>query len=99
MTIKPSPLVRENGQFKLSVEFTNPSASVAFALDPKLLSVSTREPVLPIFWGDNYFSLLPGEKRTVEMYLDASRVTEGKLLLKLDGWNLRKPQEQELLLR
>jgi exo-1,4-beta-D-glucosaminidase len=55
--------------------------------------------VLPIFWGDNYFSLLPGEKRTVEMHLDASRVTEGKLLLKLDGWNLRKPQEQELLLR
>jgi exo-1,4-beta-D-glucosaminidase len=26
VTIKPSPLVRENGQFKLSVEFTNPSA-------------------------------------------------------------------------
>jgi exo-1,4-beta-D-glucosaminidase len=67
-------------------------------LNPKLLSVSTREPVLPIFWQDNYFSLLPGEKRTVEVQLDASLVTEGKLLFKLDGWNLRVAQEQELLL-
>jgi exo-1,4-beta-D-glucosaminidase len=53
---------------------------------------------LPIFWQDNYFSLLPGEKRTVEVQLDASLVTEGKLLFKLDGWNLRVAQEQELLL-
>jgi hypothetical protein len=53
---------------------------------------------LPIFWQDNYFSLLPGEKRTVEVQLDASLVKEGKLLFKLDGWNLRVAQEQELLL-
>jgi exo-1,4-beta-D-glucosaminidase len=96
VTARPGPLSREKGRLKLKVEFTNSSASLAFALNPKLLSASTREPVLPIFWEDNYFSLLPGEKRTVEMQLDASLVTEGKLLFKLDGWNLRKPQEQEL---
>jgi len=96
VTARPDLLSRENGKLKLKVEFTNSSASLAFALNPKLLSASTREPILPIFWDDNYFSLLPGEKRTVEMQLDASLVTEGKLLFKLDGWNLRKPQEQEL---
>jgi exo-1,4-beta-D-glucosaminidase len=90
--------LKENGKLKLAVELTNSSTSLAFALNPKLLSVSTREPVLPIFWQDNYFSLLPGEKRTVEVQLDASLVTEGKLLFKLDGWNLRVAQEQELLL-
>ena len=93
---KPNPPVKENGRLKLVVEFTNPSTSVAFALNPKLLSVSTREPILPIFWEDNYFSLLPGETRTVEVQWDASPATEGKLLLKLDGWNLRAAQEQEL---
>ncbi len=96
VTAKPGPLLKDNGKLKLKVEFTNSSASLAFALNPKLLSASTREPVLPIFWDDNYFSLLPGEKRTVEMQLDASLVTEGKLLFKLDGWNLRAAQEQEL---
>ena len=95
--VKLSPLSRENGNLKLAVELTNSSTSLAFAVNPKLLSFSTREPVLPIFWQDNYFSLLPGENRTIEMHLDASLVKEGKLLFKLDGWNLRAVQEQELL--
>jgi exo-1,4-beta-D-glucosaminidase len=97
VTVKVSPLSRENGKLKLTVELTNSSTSLAFAMNPKLLKVSTREPVLPVFWQDNYFSILPGEKRTVETQLDASLVREGKLLFKLDGWNLRVAQEQELL--
>ena len=89
VTTKLNPLVKENGKLKLVVEFTNSSTSLAFAMNSKLLSASTREPVLPIFWQDNYFSLLPGEKHTLEMQVDASLVTEEKLLFKLDGWNLR----------
>jgi exo-1,4-beta-D-glucosaminidase len=96
VTVKLSPLLKENGKLKLDVELTNSSTSLAFAMNPKLLSASTREPVLPIFWQDNYFSLLPGEKHTVEVQLDASLVTDGKLLFKLDGWNLLTTQEQEL---
>ena len=45
---------------------------------------------------DNYFSLLQGEKRTIEMQLDVSLVSDSKLLFKLDGWNLRETQEQTL---
>jgi exo-1,4-beta-D-glucosaminidase len=97
VTAKLSPLLRENDKLKLAVELTNSSTSLAFAMNPKLLSASTREPVLPIFWQDNYFSLLPSEKCTIEMQLDASLVSDGKLLFTLDGWNLRAAQEQELL--
>jgi hypothetical protein len=96
VTAKPSPLSKENGKLKLIVEFTNPSTSLAFGLNPKVLSFSTRAPILPIFWQDNYFALLPGEKRTIEMQVDALLVTEVKLLFKLDGWNLNAAQEQEL---
>jgi exo-1,4-beta-D-glucosaminidase len=96
VTAKLSPLSKKNGKLKLAVEFTNTSASLAFAVNPKLLSASTRETVLPIFWQDNYFSLLPGEKRTIEMQVDASLVNEEKLLFKLDGWNLKVSQEEEL---
>jgi exo-1,4-beta-D-glucosaminidase len=97
VTARLSPLSKEDDKLRLAVEFTNPSSSLAFAVNPKLLSVSTREPILPVFWQDNYFSLLPGEQRTIEMRVDASLATEGKLLFKLDGWNLREVQEQELL--
>ena len=93
---KLSPLTGDNGKLKLIVEFTNPSTLLAFGLNPKLLSFSTREPILPIFWQDNYFSLLPGEKRSIEMQLDDSLVTEEKLLFKLDGWNLKEAKEQEM---
>ena len=96
VTTTLSTLSKENGKLKLIVEFTNPSASLAFGLNPKLLSVETREPILPIFWEDNYFALLPGEKRAIEMQVDASSIAERKLLFKLDGWNLENVQEREL---
>jgi hypothetical protein len=96
VTVKLSSISKENSKLKLSVEFTNPSSSLAFGLNPKLLSFSTKEPILPIFWQDNYFALLPGEKRTIEMQVDASLITEGKILFKLDGWNLRTVHEEEL---
>ena len=96
VTTKLSPLSKEKGKLKLIIEFTNPSTSLAFGLNPKLLSLSTKETILPVFWQDNYFPLLPGEKRTIEMQVDASLVKEEKLLFKLDGWNLKAAQEQEL---
>jgi len=96
VTTKPSPLTKENGKFKFSVELMNSSEYLAFALNPKLLSFSTKEPILPIFWQDNYFALLPDEKRTIEMQVDASLITEKKLFFKLDGWNLKNAREQEL---
>jgi hypothetical protein len=65
-------------------------------LNPKLLSVLSKEPILPIFWQDNYFALMPGEKRTIEMYVDASLVKEMSVLFRLDGLNLKTVQEQEL---
>jgi exo-1,4-beta-D-glucosaminidase len=95
---KLNTLSKENDRFKLTVEFTNASTSLAFGLNPKLLSASTKEPILPIFWQDNYFSLLPGEKRTIEMQVDTLLITENKILFKLDGWNLKTVQEKELTL-
>ena len=97
VTAKPGTFSKENGKLKLTVEFCNLSGSLAFGLNPKLLSVSTREPILPIFWQDNYFALLPGEKRRIEIQVDSSLVTEKKVLFKLDGWNLRVSHEQELI--
>lgn len=93
---KPGTFSKANGKLKLMVEFSNPSSAIAFGLNPKLLSVSTKEPILPIFWQDNYFALMPGEKRVIEMYVDASLVTEKNVLFRLDGWNLKKKLEVEL---
>ena len=96
VTAKPGLILKENGKLKLAVEFSNLSSAIAFGLNPKLLSFSTKEPILPIFWQDNYFALMPGEKRTIEMLVDAALVTEKNVLFRLDGWNMRTAHEQEL---
>jgi exo-1,4-beta-D-glucosaminidase len=96
VTAKPGLISKENGKLKLAIEFSNPSSSIAFGLNPTLLSFSTQEPILPIFWQDNYFTLMPGEKRMIEMQVDASLVTENKVLFRLNGWNLRTTQEETL---
>lgn len=96
VTAKPGQISKENGKLKLAVEFSNPSSSIAFWLNPKLLSLAAKEPILPIFWQDNYFTLLPGEKRTIEMQVDASLIKDAKVLFRLDGWNLKTAVELEL---
>ena len=93
----PGQITKENGKLKLTVEFSNPSSAIAFGLNPKLLSISDKEPILPVFWQDNYFALMPGEKRVIEMYVDASLVKEKNVLFRLDGWNIKAVQEQELV--
>jgi hypothetical protein len=46
------------------------------------------EDVVPIFWSDNYFSLLPGEERVVSAGYDA-RGLDGKAgVLVVDGYNV-----------
>jgi exo-1,4-beta-D-glucosaminidase len=96
VTTTLSPLVKQDGKLTLTATLANGSSSLAFGLNPKVLSSSTREPILPVYWDDNYFSLLPGEKRTVAMRVDAAQVGDQHLLFKLDGWNLKVPREEEV---
>jgi exo-1,4-beta-D-glucosaminidase len=46
------------------------------------------EDLTPIFWSDNYFSLLPGEQKQVTATYDRSDL-EGKApILHVDGYNV-----------
>ena len=40
---------------------------------------------LPVFWDDNYFALLPGERREVGV----SRPGSDEARLRVDGWNVQ----------
>jgi beta-mannosidase len=49
--------------------------------------------VLPVFYSDNYISLLPGEKQTISLSFEKKSVDEPYLLV--EGWN-HKPIKQKL---
>jgi exo-1,4-beta-D-glucosaminidase len=72
----------------MSVTIENPGTTLAFAVNPKILKMKSKDPVLPVFWEDNYFSLLPKEKRTVEVEFDLKNLDGDKPLLKVEGWNV-----------
>ena len=44
--------------------------------------------MVPVLWSDNYFSLLPGEKRTVTARLDLSALGGATPELVVEGWNV-----------
>lgn len=47
------------------VKVHNPTDKIAFFIEFMLVDKLTNEPIVPVFWADNYISLLPGESKTL----------------------------------
>jgi exo-1,4-beta-D-glucosaminidase len=78
--------VSGNGVAQVTV--SNPDSAIAFMVHLRVTRGKGGEDLTPIFWEDNYFSLLPGEKRTVTAKF-APGFQEGKeAVVELDGWNV-----------
>jgi len=70
------------------VTVLNHGDSVAFMVHPRLTRGKDGEDVVPVFWSDNYFSLLPGERKSVTARFDSSSLAGATPELVVDGWNL-----------
>ena len=46
------------------------------------------ERVLPVYYSDNYISLLPGESRSAGIEADLADLHDDKPLVVIDGWNI-----------
>ena len=68
------------------VTVENPSKSLAFFI--RLKVNKTGKEILPVLWEDNYFSLLPGEKREVSATYRASELGTAKPSVEVSGWNV-----------
>jgi exo-1,4-beta-D-glucosaminidase len=67
----------------------NEGTGIAFMVHLRATRGEGGHDLTPIFWSDNYFSLLPGESRTVTASYDA-RDLEGKgAVFILDGYNVK----------
>ncbi len=78
-----------DGKIHFSADLNNPSDMIAFFIEVQLVDRKSNEPVLPVFWNDNYVSLLPGEARTLEGYIDAGKLKAGDLTITMQGQNVR----------
>ena len=69
---------------RVLVTLENPSAGLAFFIRVRVTDAAGEE-LLPVYWDDNYVSVLPGETRA----LGAEVAGRGEgLLVRVDGWNI-----------
>ena len=91
----PAATVRASASFSRAgaddvarVTITNPSKSVAFFLRLQVVGQGDAE-ALPVFWDDNYISLMPGETRAVSARY-RRRDLQGTARVIVSGWNVAR---------
>ncbi|MEO8719799.1 MAG: glycoside hydrolase family 2 protein [Ginsengibacter sp.] len=73
---------------RIQVKLKNPTSHLAFMVYPDLKKGNSDESVVPVFWDENYFTLLPGEERTVSVWCHTSDLDGQKAKVIVGGWNI-----------
>jgi len=71
-----------------TVTVSNPSHTIAFFVHLAVTQGEGGPEVAPTYWQDNYFSLLPGESKTVTAKFAAEDLEGKPPVIKVDGWNV-----------
>ncbi len=70
------------------VRMKNTSSSVAFQIRLRLADKKDDQDVVPVFWEDNYFSLLPGQERVVSVSYDSTVLRGAHPVIQIGGFNI-----------
>jgi exo-1,4-beta-D-glucosaminidase len=73
----------------LAVTLKNASQKVAFFMNLTLKDTADKT-IFPVFWEDNYLSLMPGETRTVRCSIPENSLRGSDYTLTLNGWNSKE---------
>ena len=77
-----------NDTITLTAKIANPSSDVALMIRLKPVKDQSRERILPVFYSDNYFSLLPGESKVVTLEFDRKYLGGESPFVVMEGWNI-----------
>ncbi|MGK0138577.1 MAG: exo-1,4-beta-D-glucosaminidase [Algoriphagus sp.] len=77
-------------EYEVILKLTNPSKEIAFFIEAELINSDSQATVVPVFWSDNYVSILPKETKTltVKCYKKDAGFKEPEIRIK--GYNLEK---------
>jgi hypothetical protein len=76
------------GKMLLNVALRNPGPQVALMAHLQLRRRTSHDRVLPAYYTDSYFSLAPGDEKTVTIEAALSQLKGEKPLVLVDGWNV-----------
>jgi hypothetical protein len=66
----------DSEKMNYKVEITNTGNSLAFMVAFSLVGKESGKEILPSFWSENYLNLLPGESKTLKLWLHTSDLHE-----------------------
>lgn len=75
---------------EIQVEMKNPSDVIAFFIELNVYGKESGHSVLPVFWSDNYISLLPGETRDIRAFFSKEDLHGETPMFRFSGWNVSK---------
>ncbi len=79
--------VEEDDEQIVEVMLKNDSQKLAFFIELNVVNKNTNESFLPVFWSDNYVSLLPNtQKKITGRFRKTNKNEKPKLIV--NGWNL-----------
>ena len=73
---------------KAHIRVKNPSQGVAFQVRLRLAQKKNGLDVVPVFWDDNYFALLPGEERLISVRYDTAQLEGARPVIEVGGFNI-----------
>ncbi len=74
----------------IEVTLTNPdNAPVAFFNRISLVDAQSGNRLLPVFYSDNYISVLPSEHKTITLNYNAAKI-KNAAMVSISGWNLKE---------
>jgi exo-1,4-beta-D-glucosaminidase len=79
----------DKGEQIMEVSITNNGDNIAFFIELQVVGESSGEVILPVFWEDNYLSLLPGESRSLEARYSMADLKKDRATLAIYGWNIK----------
>jgi exo-1,4-beta-D-glucosaminidase len=56
---------KEEDEWVVEINLSNTSKNIAFSIELLLVDKDTEEPILPVYWSDNYVSLVNDDTKTI----------------------------------
>ena len=78
----------DDNETHMAVTVSNPGDSIAFLVQLAVVNSATNKEAGPTFWSDNYFSLLPGEKREITAAVPKHALEGGVAKVTITAWNM-----------
>ena len=77
------------GNYLYTLSLANNSSTPAVQTRIRTINPMTNQDILPAFYSDNYFSLMPGESKTITVEFNSKHLKGGTPVFELSGWNTK----------